>query len=113
MGSGKEAKKASKTAITMLEKLLTSGFDKDTSLRLINSSLLAIGKEDMYATLDVAVLDLYAQKLEFIKNGACPTYVKHGRNVEVLRDQIWFFYQYGCRKGKSCEKIICIILKGI
>ena len=86
MGSGKEAKKASKTAITMLEKLLTSGFEKDTSLRLINSSLATIGKEDMYATLDVAVLDLYAQKLEFIKNGACPTYVKHGRNVEVLKN---------------------------
>ena len=85
MGSGKEAKKASKTAITMLEKLLTSGFDKDTSLRMINSCLATIGKEDMYATLDVAVLDLYAKKLEFIKNGACPTYVKHGRNVEVLK----------------------------
>ena len=85
MGSGKEAKKASKTAIAMLEKLLTSGFDKDTSLRLINSSLLAIGKEDMYATLDVAVLDLYAKKLEFIKNGACPTYIKHRRNVEILK----------------------------
>ena len=86
MGSGKEAKKASKTAITMLEKLLSSGFDKDTSIRLINSCLSAIGKDDMYATLDIAVLDLYDKKLEFIKNGACPTYVKHGRNVEMLKN---------------------------
>ena len=85
MGSGKEARKASKTAITMLEKLLSSGFDKDTSLRLINSTLNAIGKDDMYATLDIAVLDLYAKNLEFIKNGACPTYVKSRRNVEVLK----------------------------
>ena len=85
MGSGKEAKKASKTAITMLEKLLTSGFEKDASLRLINSSLNAISKEDMYVSLDIAVLDLYAKNLEFIKNGACPTFVKHGRNVEVLK----------------------------
>lgn len=85
MGSGNEAKKASKTAITMLEKLLSSGFDKDTSLRLINSSLLSLGKDDMYATLDIAVLDLYEKKLEFVKNGACPTFVKHNRNVEVLK----------------------------
>lgn len=84
-GSGEEARKASKTAITMLEKLLCSGFDKDTSLRLINSCLNAIGQEDMYATLDIAVLDLYAGNLEFIKNGACPTYVKHNRNVQVLK----------------------------
>ena len=85
MGSGKDARKASKTAITMLEKLLSSGFDKDSSLRLINSILNAIGEEDMYATLDIAVLDLYAGNLEFIKNGACPTYVKNGRNVQILK----------------------------
>ena len=86
MGSGKEAKKSSKTAISMLEKLLTSGFDKDTSLKLINSTLeMAAGQEDMYATLDIAILDLYAKQLEFIKNGACPTYVKHGKQVEILK----------------------------
>ena len=84
-GSGKEAKKASKTAITMLEKLLSSGFDKDSSLRLINSTLNTISEEDMYATLDMGVFDLYAGNLEFIKNGACPTYVKNGRNVQVLK----------------------------
>lgn len=84
-GSGKEARKASKTAIAMLEKLLSSGFDKDSSLRLINSVLSATVEEDMYATLDVGILDLYAKKLEFIKNGACPTYVKNRRNVEILK----------------------------
>lgn len=85
MGSGREARKASKTAITMLEKLLESGFDKDSSLKLINSTINAIGQDDIYATLDIAVLDLYAGNLEFIKNGACPTYVKNGRNVEILK----------------------------
>ena len=84
-GSGKEARKASKTAIAMLEKLLSSGFDKDSSLRLINSVLSATVEEDMYATLDVGILDLYAKNLEFIKNGACPTYVKNRRNVEILK----------------------------
>lgn len=85
MGSGKEARKSSKMAISMLEKLLSSGFDKDTSLRLINSTLASINEEDMYATLDIAIFDLYAQNLEFIKNGACPTYVKNKRNVQVLK----------------------------
>jgi len=86
MGSGTKARKASKTAITMLEKLLTSGFEKDSSLRIINSSLNAISnQEDMYATLDMAVLDLYAGNLEFIKNGACPTYVKSNKTVQILK----------------------------
>lgn len=85
MGSGKEARKSSTMAIAMLNKLLSSGFDKDTSLRLINASLAAINEEDMYSTLDVSIFDLYAQNLEFIKNGACPTYVKNRRNVQVLK----------------------------
>ena len=84
-GTGKDARKASKTAITMLEKLLSSGFDKDASLRLINSTLNTISEEDMYATLDMAVLDLYAKNLEFVKNGACPTYVKNNKNVQILK----------------------------
>lgn len=85
MGSGKEAQKASKTAITMLEKLLSSGFEKDASLRLINSYLNTIGQEDLYATLDLAIFDLYTSNLEFIKNGACPTYVKNNRDVQILK----------------------------
>ena len=85
MGSGKEARKSSSMAIAMLDKLLSSGFDKDTSLRLINSTLSSINQEDMYATLDIAIFDLYAQNLEFIKNGACPTYVKNKRNVQILK----------------------------
>lgn len=85
MGSGKEARKSSRMVIGMLERLLSSGFDKDTSVRLINSSLQLTSKDDMYSTLDMTVLDLYEGKLEFIKNGACPTYIKNRRNVEILK----------------------------
>ena len=87
MGSGKDAKKTSKTAISLLDRLLSSGFEKDTSLRLINSTLNTIGEDkEIFATLDIAVLDLYCKNLEFIKNGACPTYVKNESNVEVLKN---------------------------
>lgn len=85
MGSGKKAKRSSSMAIAMLNKLLSSGFDKDTSLRLINSTLSTINDEDMFATLDIAIFDLFSKNLEFIKNGACPTYVKNKRNVQILK----------------------------
>lgn len=86
MGSGPEARKSSKIAIKMLERLLTSGFKKDTSIKLINSTLASTMKDDdMYATLDIAILDLYAENMEFVKNGACPTYVKRGKNVQLLK----------------------------
>ena len=86
MGSGPEARKSSKIAIKMLERLLTSGFKKDTSIKLINSTLAtSMKEEDMYATLDIAILDLYAENMEFVKNGACPTYVKRNKEVQLLK----------------------------
>ena len=69
----------------MLEKLLSSGFDKDSSMRLINSTLNTINQEDMYATLDIGIFDLYSGNLEFIKNGACPTFIKNKKNVQIIK----------------------------
>ena len=85
MGSGPEAMKSSKIAVKMLERLLAAGFEKDVSLKLINSTISANTEEDMYATLDIEILDLFNGNMEFIKNGACPTYVKRGREVQLLK----------------------------
>ena len=85
MGSGKDAKKSSQVAVNMLSRMLSSGFDKDTSLELINSSMYINSKEDSYATLDVAILDLFVGNMEFMKNGACPTFIKNKRNVSVVK----------------------------
>ena len=85
MGSGPEARKSSKIAIKMLERLLKSGFNKDTALKLINSIIENNTEEDMYATLDVNILDLYNGNMEFFKNGACPTFIKRNKKVEVLK----------------------------
>ena len=85
MGSGPEAMKSSKIAIKMLERLLTAGFEKDISLKLINSTLTANTEEDMYATLDIEILDLFNGNMEFIKNSACPTFVKRGKTVQLLK----------------------------
>ena len=85
MGSGEEANQSSRIAISMLAKLLKAGFDKETSLKLINSSLIANTKEDMYTTLDIQILDLFAGNMEFIKSGACPTFVKRNKEVQLLK----------------------------
>ncbi len=87
MGSGPEAKKNSKLAVQMLKKLLISGFDKQTSIELINSSMCLNTSEDSYATLDIAILDLYKGNIEFIKNGAAPTYIKNKKNVNLIKSE--------------------------
>ena len=84
MGSGKDAKASSMSALKMLENLLLSGFNKQESLELINTSLLNRNKE-VFATLDIAIIDLYKGTIEFIKSGACPTYIKNGNKVQVIK----------------------------
>ena len=41
--------------------------------------------EEIFATLDIAIIDLYNGKIEFIKNGACPTYVKNKKKVQIVK----------------------------
>ncbi len=84
MGSGKEAKQSSLKALRMLENLLLSGFDKTISLDLINTSLINQNTE-IFATLDIAIIDLYTGNIEFIKSGACPTYIKNNKKVQVIK----------------------------
>ena len=49
MGSGPEARKSSQIAIKMLERLLMSGFDKNTSIDLINTTIMN-ANEEIFAT---------------------------------------------------------------
>lgn len=84
IGTGKKANESSIQALAMLQNLLSSGFDKNTSIELITSSL--INKSDeIFATLDIAILDLYKGTIEFIKSGACPTYIKKNKRVQIIK----------------------------
>ena len=84
MGTGTNARKSSTQSLKLLENLLLSGFDKKTSLELINSSLIN-QNEEMFATLDIAIVDLYKGNIEFIKSAACPSYIKNNKKVQTIK----------------------------
>lgn len=84
MGSGEKAKKSSSTVIQMLERLLTTGFDNDVSIGLINSAVNLNSNEETYATIDISIIDLSNGNIEFVKNGACPTFIKSNKKVETI-----------------------------
>jgi len=84
MGTGNKARESSSKALRMLENLLLSGFDKNLSLDLINTSLMNQNTE-IFATLDIAIIDLYEGNIEFIKSGACPTYIKNNKKVQIIQ----------------------------
>ncbi len=85
MGSGTQANKSSNTVISMLKKMLTNGFDKEVSIGLINSAININSNEETYATIDLSIVDLNNGNIEFVKNGACPTFIKSKNKVEVVK----------------------------
>ena len=62
---------------------MAAGFEKEDSLELINSTV-KLSSEEIYSTMDVAVLDLYTGIVEFIKNGSCRTYIKNKQSIDIV-----------------------------
>lgn len=84
IGTGRKANESSMQALAMLQSLLASGFDKNSSIELITSSLIS-KNEEIFATLDIAIIDLYKGTIEMIKSGACPTYIKKNKRVQIIK----------------------------
>ncbi|HOM03364.1 MAG TPA: stage II sporulation protein E [Acetivibrio sp.] len=85
MGTGQAASSQSKVAISLLEQFMETGFDQDTAIKLINSILVLKSDDDSFATIDLSAVDLYDGKIEFVKIGAAPTFIKRQDRVEVVR----------------------------
>lgn len=85
MGTGHKACIQSKATVNLIEQFMESGFDKDTTVKLINSILVLRSNDDSFATIDMSVLDLYEGEVEFVKVGAAPTFIKKNDFVETVR----------------------------
>ncbi len=87
MGTGIKARETSSTVLKVLKNFLMAGFDKEKTLELINSSLNLDLDEEMYASLDLAILDLYDGILYSVKNGASKTYIKNKKSIKILSSE--------------------------
>lgn len=81
MGNGERARRESKAAIDLLKKLMKAGFDEKLAIQTVNSTLLLRSRDEMFTTLDMALVDLFNAKAEFLKIGSAPSYVKRGDDV--------------------------------
>lgn len=85
MGSGSRAAGESSRAVTFLERLLAAGFEVDGAVKTVNSLLLLRTPGESFATVDMAVIDIYSGETEFLKIGAAPSYIKRVREVATIR----------------------------
>jgi hypothetical protein len=85
MGSGAKANKYSEIIIDLLEKMLDSGFEESTTLKLANSIMLTGNQWQEPAAVDMALIDQYSGICQFLKLGAACTYIKRGNWVECIK----------------------------
>lgn len=84
MGSGNDARRESETVVDLMEKFMEAGFKKETAVKLMNSAMVLQGTKESYSTLDFAEIDLYTGKLELLKVGASASFIKRGKQVEII-----------------------------
>ncbi len=84
MGAGRQAYSKSRMATDCIEKLMQAGLGRESALHVLNSAMLIGSDPEVYATLDVAILDMYSGELEFIKAGAAPSFLIRGESITKI-----------------------------
>ncbi len=85
MGSGPRAALESGTTISLLRHLLESGFGQDLAIKTVNSILVLRSPGESFATVDLAVVNLYTAQANFVKIGAVPTFIMRDGQVSQVR----------------------------
>lgn len=81
MGNGERARMESSSALNILEQLLQSGMDEKLAIKSVNSILMLRSPEEIYATVDMALIDQYSAQTIFMKIGSTPSFIKRGNEV--------------------------------
>jgi stage II sporulation protein E len=87
MGNGERAMQESSAAIRLLQQLLKAGFDEQLAIKTVNSALLLRSKDEVFATMDLALIDLYSAQTKLLKIGSAPSFLKRGRHVKMIKGE--------------------------
>lgn len=85
MGSGPKAAMEARSMVALLEKMLEAGFDRESALHTVNSIMVMRSRDETFATLDMAILNLQTSEADFMKVGAAPSFLKRGSEVTVIK----------------------------
>ncbi|WP_066185605.1 MULTISPECIES: stage II sporulation protein E [Gracilibacillus] len=84
MGNGNRAHEESTETLRLLQQILESGFHEQVAIKSINSILALRTNEEMYATLDLAMVDLHHARVQFLKVGSTPSFILRNNHVEKI-----------------------------
>jgi len=84
MGNGERAKLESSGALAILQQFLQSGMDEQLAIKSVNSVLLLRSADEMYTTIDLALIDMYTAQTTFLKIGSTPSFVRRGNEIITI-----------------------------
>ncbi|MGM9922880.1 MAG: stage II sporulation protein E [Bacillus sp. (in: firmicutes)] len=81
MGNGERAHIESKETLQLLQKILLLGVEEKVAIKSVNSILSLRTTDEIFSTLDLAMIDLHDAKARFLKICSTPSFVKRGDKV--------------------------------
>lgn len=84
MGNGERAHLESNETIKLLQKILQSGIEEKVAIKSVNSVLSLRTNDEIFSTLDLAMVDLQDASVKFLKIGSTPSFIKRGENVKKV-----------------------------
>jgi stage II sporulation protein E len=81
MGNGERAHLESNETLLLLQKILQSGIEEKVAIKSVNSVLSLRTTDEIFTTLDLAMIDLQDGSSKFLKIGSTPSFVKRGDKV--------------------------------
>ena len=103
MGSGPQAGVESTVALNLVESFMESGFSERTTLSTVNSIMgMKFDDDEKFTTLDMNYIDLYTGETTFIKVGGVASFIKRGKDVQVISNPT---LPFGIMDGIDVNKI--------
>ncbi|MCA1024400.1 stage II sporulation protein E [Halobacillus litoralis] len=84
MGNGERAHEESMETLRLLKQILQSGIQESAAIQSINSILSLRTNDEIFSTLDLAVIDLHQATSKFIKVGSTPSFIKRGDKIHTV-----------------------------
>lgn len=81
MGNGNRAHEESEETLRLLQQILQTGIPENVAIKSINSILSLRTTDEMFATLDLAVINLHNAFVRFLKIGSIPSFIKRGKEI--------------------------------
>lgn len=81
MGNGERAHFESMETLKLLQKFLQSGIEEKIAIKSVNSVLSLRTNDEIFSTLDLAIIDLQDAKAKFLKICSIPSFIKRGDKI--------------------------------